>query len=208
MSLAITLPPLLTYVGALALRMEEFVVTRAAGVAAALAGAAFLAIEKLTAPDADVFWIVLTLLGPALLAIGNLYRSLRWPAGVSAEALAPGMLGVAAAMLFAFAFAVLSSFDVAVPTDRIAPVLLIVGQAIVFAVQFLLLFMLQKAGGPVLLSLLGAVGAVVAVPVAIFLLGDAPPDGLVIGAVLIAIGIGLVSVGAKGTAATLETKDA
>ena len=50
-------------------------------------------------------------------------------------------------------------------------------QAAVFAGQFPMLFALQKAGGPVLLSLLGTVGAVVAVPVAVLALGERSPEG-------------------------------
>ncbi|SLN71328.1 EamA-like transporter family protein [Roseivivax jejudonensis] len=192
-SLAITLPPLLTYLGALILGMEKFMLMRAAGVCAALIGAAVLAVEKLGAPDADIFWICLALTGPLLLAIGNLYRTARWPKGVTAEALAPGMLGVAAAMLFAFAL--VPDFDVRVPLDTAGPALLIAGQSLVFSAQFLLLFVLQKSGGPVLLSLLGAVGAVVAVPFAVFFLGETPPQGLAVGAGLIALGIALVATG-------------
>lgn len=192
-ALTITLPPLLTYIGALALRMERFQTIRAAGVAAALAGAGVLAVRKLSAPDADVFWILLTLVGPILLAIGNLYRTLCWPEGVSADALAPGMLAAAAVMLLLAGF--LPGFSLAVPMDRGLPIILITMQAMVFAGQFLLLFLLQKTGGPVLLSLLGSVGAVVGVPVAIFLQGEAPPEGLILGAALIAAGIALVTLG-------------
>jgi drug/metabolite transporter (DMT)-like permease len=146
-ALIISLPPLLTYLGALAFRMERFQRLRAAGVAAALAGAGTLAARKLSAPDADGFWILLALAGPCLLAIGNLYRTLRWPDGVSAAALAPGMLIAAAVMLLGAGF--LPGFSLAVPMDSL-PLVLIIVQAAVFAGMFLLLFMLQKTGGPVL----------------------------------------------------------
>jgi drug/metabolite transporter (DMT)-like permease len=43
--------------------------------------------------------------------------------------------------------------------------------------------------------LLGAVGAVVGVPIAIFLQGERPPEGLFLGASLIAIGVVLVTWG-------------
>ena len=46
-----------------------------------------------------------------------------------------------------------------------------------------------------LLSLLGAVGAVVGVPVAIFLQNESPPEGLILGASLIALGVILVTYG-------------
>lgn len=190
-ALMITLPPLLTYVGALALRMEGFQTLRALGVTSALAGTVVLAARKLSAPDADQFWILLTLAGPVLLAIGNLYRTIRWPQGVSGSALAPGMLVAAAIMLLVVGL--LPGFSIAVPMEQTLPLILIVIQALVFAGQFWLLFLLQKTGGPVLLSLLGSVGAMVGVPVAILLQGETPPEGLLPGVVLIGTGIALLN---------------
>ncbi|MGP9766525.1 DMT family transporter [Halomonas sp. AOP13-D3-9] len=192
-ALIITLPPLLTYVGALALKMERFQVLRAAGVISALAGAVTLAFHKLSAPDANYLWIFLALIGPVLLAIGNLYRTLRWPEGVSSDALAPGMLIAAAIILLSVG--VLPGFSLNVPTERSLPFLLIALQAMVFAGQFLLLFLLQKSGGPVFLSLLGSVGAVVGVPVAIVLQGETAPEGLLLGTLLIGAGIALLNIG-------------
>ncbi len=192
-ALIISLPPLLTYLAALAIRLERFSMLRALGVAAALAGAGVLAARKFSAPEASVFWILLALCGPVLLAIGNIYRSLRWPDNASPISLAPGMLIAAAIMLGLVA--VLPTFTLAIPTTEVLPIGLIVLQACIFAGQFLLLFVLQKTGGPVLLSLLGAVGAVVGVPVAIFLQGESPPEGLLLGGLLIALGVALVSWG-------------
>src|SRR3546814_20219131 len=111
--------------------MEKFQMARAAGVAMALAGAAVLAARKLSAPDADGFWILFTLVGPVLLAIGNLYRTLRWPKGASADALAPGMLVAAAVMLLGVGF--LPGFSLAVPMDQSLPLALILVQSVVFA---------------------------------------------------------------------------
>lgn len=195
-SLIISLPPLLTYLGALALKMEQFQPIRAFGVAAALLGAGVLAAHKFSAPDASAVWIMIALCGPVLLAIGNLYRTLRWPQGASPNALAPGMLIAAAIMLGMLGLTdIMPNLSLAIPRQSIFPLGLIVVQAFIFAGQFLLLFLLQKTGGPVLLSLLGSVGAVVGVPVAIFLQGEAPPDGLILGASLIALGVGLVTWG-------------
>ncbi len=190
-ALMIALPPLLTYAGALAMGMEGFQWARALGVVAALGGAGVLAASRQIASDADLFWTVLVLLGPALLAVGNIYRTLKWPAGVSAQALATGMLFLAVFMLMLFSM--LPGYSLAVPVDRNLPVLLTVAQAFVFAAQFQVLFLLQKTGGPVLLSLLGSVGAVVAVPVAIYLQNEAPPAGLLPGAGLIALGVALIA---------------
>lgn len=192
-ALIISLPPLLTYFAAIVLRIEPFTKLRALGVIAALAGAGVLAARKFSAPDASVFWIVLTLCGPVLLAIGNIYRTLYWPDNLSASALAPGML-IAASGLLALV-SIVPHYSLAVPMTALLPLGLIVLQAFVFAAQFLLLFLLQKTGGPVLLSLLGAVGAVVGVPIAIFLQNESPPEGLILGASLIALGVILVTYG-------------
>lgn len=192
-ALMIALPPLLTYLGALFMRLERFNRVRALGVAAALSGVGVLAIHKFSAPDASIFWILLALGGPVLLAIGNIYRTLRWPDAASPSSLAPGMLIVAAIILGLVG--ILPNFSLAVPKDTWLPLGLIVLQAVIFAGQFLLLFLLQKTGGPVLLSLLGSVGAIVGVPVAIFVQGENPPEGLFLGASLIAIGVVLVTWG-------------
>ncbi|WP_350657319.1 DMT family transporter [Psychrobacter sp. S1-30-MNA-CIBAN-0213] len=203
-ALIIALPPLLTYLGALALRMERFSALRAFGVAAALAGVGVLAAHKFSAPNTSVFWVLLALCGPVLLAIGNLYRTLRWPDNASPIALAPGML-IAAAVLLGIV-SILPNFSLAIPLEEFRPLVLIAVQAFIFAGQFLLLFLLQKTGGPVLLSLLGAVGAVVGVPVAIFLQGETPPEGLFLGASLIALGVVLVTWGGVKMT-TLPTED-
>ena len=196
-ALVITLPPLLTYVGALLLKMERFDPIRALGVLAALAGAAVLAANKLNTPNASAFWILVTLCGPVLLAIGNLYRTLRWPTGASPSALAPGML--VAASLQLGVFSLLPNFSLALPSqDPLAltvSIALIVLQAFIFAAQFQLLFVLQKAGGPVLISLLSSTADVFAVPIAIVLQGEPPPEGLALGALLIALGVAFVTWG-------------
>ena len=200
---SIALPPLYTYAGALLLGMERFDPWRASGVALALSGSVLLAVFKLSDPGAPTVWILLTLSAPLLLAAGNLYRTLRWPAGSGPDQLAPGMLGAAALpLLAAGAFAgALPGFSLAVPTGVSAggaALSLIAAQATAFAVQYLLFFVVQQRGGPVYISLLGSVAAVVGSAIAIGLLGEAAPRGLVVGGALIALGVGLLTRGGPG----------
>lgn len=167
-------------------------------VAWSLTGAAVLSAHKIAAPDANAPWVLLALTAPVLLAIGNIYRTARWPQGVSPEALTPGMLVTAAIMLLSaglFEQQLPNVLSLRVPTGEVFPLALIALQAAIFAAQNLLLFVLQRSGGPVLLSLLGSVGAIVGVPVAVLVLGEAVPSGLAIGATLIGAGIALVTVG-------------
>lgn len=186
-ALTISLPPLLTYLSALVLRMEKFSYWRSAGVIFALAGTSVLVAAKWSAPDSERLWILITLFGPVLLAAGNIYRTTHWPKGASPETLAPGMLLAASLTLFIIGASVPGmTLDIAVNTQTL---ILIVAQSFIFAGQFVLLFILQKISGPVFLSLIGAVSAVFGIPFAVILLGEAMLPALIPSAALIFIGI-------------------
>jgi len=190
-ALAIAFPPLFTYAMALALGMERFSALRAAGVAVALGGAVLLAVYKFATPDASMVWIIATLTAPVILAIGNIYRTLRWPDDTQPEQLAPGML--IASVLLLLIFAGLSGTGGPLPWQVPASLPIVGAQILVFALQYHLFFVLQKLGGPVYLSLLGSVAAIIGVPIAVLLLDEESPQGIVIATVLIATGIALVS---------------
>ena len=188
----IALPALLTYLGALAFGLERFRARRVAGVVLALGGTASIALLEMTVPRAPATWIAFALVAPLLFAAGNLYRTLRWPAGLAPEALAPGMLVAATAMLFAASLAPLPGLSVALAFDRPLPLLLVGVQTLVFSAQFLFLLELQRRGGPVYLSLVGPVGALVGILAAVLLLGESAPRGLGGGALAIALGVALL----------------
>ena len=197
-ALMIALPPLFTYVGALLLRMEAFNRWRALGVVLALTGTAILVLRQWGTPDADPVWIVITLAGPLLLSAGNLYRSRRWPPGVSAQALAPAMLLGAIILLTLYAWA--SDASLTLPRHP-RDLALIALQAVIFAGQFLALFILQKAGGPVFLSVMGGVAAIFSVPIAMLVLGESALPALLPGSLLVAAGIASLLFGTRGTPA-------
>lgn len=191
--LALCLPPTMTYIVALFLKMERPCRIRMTGILFAFAGSGYIALQKLKLSDANSIWIALTLFGPVLLAAGNIYRSRFWPKGLDAEQLAPGMLLASATLLAAFAL--LPNVSLAVPNPNMSQIALITLQAIVFAGQFTLVFVLQKFGGPVLLSLFGSVAAIVGIPIAWVVLGEALPDGLAFGSVGLVIGVTLLAYG-------------
>lgn len=115
------------------------------------------------------------------------------------------MVATAAVMLMVVGIAFGSTL---LPPDiRLSAVLLIAVQAVAFAVQYRMFFIVQKYGGPVYISLLGSIGAAVGVPVAVFLLGETPPDGLAMSAVLIASGVGLVTYGRSGAAPAITDQE-
>jgi drug/metabolite transporter (DMT)-like permease len=191
-ALALSFPPFFTYLGALAFGVERFSRIRATGVALALSGAALIALAKFAMPGTETVWIIATLIAPVLLASGNVYRALRWPAGLRPEALAPGML--AGAGLLLLPLALVPGFSVAVP-PRADSLLFLALQIGNFTLQYTLFFMLQHRGGPVMLSLIGAVAAFVGVPFAVLVLGETAPQGLLISGALIVAGVGMTSWG-------------
>lgn len=199
-ALAISLPPMLTYVGALLLGLERLQAQRAAGVSLALGGAALLAYFKIAAPEDNEGWIIATLIGAALLAVSNLYRTVRWPPRTSPDQLAPGSL-IASALLLLLAAGLAAllgapeGFSLVLPTDRWQPLVLVGAQIVVFSAQNFASFSLLQLGGPVYVSLLGSIGAVVGIPIAVVLLGEAVPQGLVLGGTLVALGIALLTFG-------------
>lgn len=190
-ALAIAFTPLFTYLAALLLRMERIEARRALGVGLALAGATWLAAAELSRPDAPAAWIAAVVLGAMTLAAGNIYRTLRWPPGSTPEGLAPAMMAASAASLLALGL--LPGMPFSLQVETLAQGALIALQGVVFALQYRLFFALQRRGGPVFLSLLGATGALFAVPVAVLVLGEALPEGIAIAAVAIPLGILLVA---------------
>ena len=191
-ALALCFPPFFTYLGALAFGIERFSGLRAGGVALALTGAVLIALAKFSMPGVDTVWIIATLAAPVLLASGNVYRALRWPPGLRPEALAPGML--AGAGLVLLPLALLPGFSLAVPLkgDTLMFLALQIGN---FTLQYTLFFILQHRGGPVMLSLIGAVAAVFGVPFGILVMSEASPPGLLVSGLLVALGVGLTSWG-------------
>lgn len=184
------LPPLLTYLPALTLRIEPYRRTRALGVLFGIAGATVLAVAKMGGGAVDTVWVLAALAAPVVVAAGNIYRTLRWPPGATAIELAPGMLLASAILLLGFAW--VAGLPVAVPAGGDALALL-AAQTAIFAVMYALYFVLQRLAGPVYLSQIGSVGAVSGAAIAVILLGEAPPEGLLAAAALIVVGIVLVN---------------
>jgi len=191
-ALTFAFPNLFTYVFALLLKMEIFIPARALGVLFGLAGAVLLAIPRTGADDPAVVWFAVAMTSPVLIALGNIYRTIRWPVGETALSLAPMMLiGGALATL-----AIMAAFGwgpvlFAVPTHT--GLILIGTQTVVFSVMYGLYFVLQRLAGPVYLSQIGSVAAAVGGSIAIGLLGETLPANLPIAAILIGAGVVLVS---------------
>lgn len=184
-------PPLLTYALALVLRLESFAVLRGLGIFLGLLGALALALGKGQGQDGASLWVAMALAAPLFIAVGNIYRSLRWPKGASPLSLAPGMM-IAAALEVGLYGLITGTPVFTIPLT--APALgFIAAQASVLALTYAIFFYLQKLGGPVALSQIGWVGAFVGAAIAVLFLNEAPPPGLGTAMALIVLGIIFVS---------------
>ena len=199
-SLAFALPLLVTYLLALLAGMERFQTTRAIGVVLALSGGLLIATAKFTGISASgqsAGWILAASAIPFVIAGGNLYRTRFWPGGASPRLLAGLMLFLAGLLIGALAVATEGPAGLA-PLMTDPHLLLFTGLNIAaFAIKFVVYFRLQQVAGPVYLSQIGAVGAVVATPIAVWFLGETLPEGFLLAVLLIVLGAGLFQLGAR-----------
>ena len=127
---------------------------------------------------------------PVLLAIGNVYRTVDWPAEADPLALAVGSNACAAGMLLAIGLALDGPGGFA---PLAASVPLTAAQIAASAAMFALFFRLQQVGGPVFLSQIGYVGAAVGLVSGALVLSERYPVTTWLGALIVAVGVALVT---------------
>lgn len=194
-ALCFAFPLILTYGLALCFRLERLQGLRLAGVLLGLGGGLVIATGSGEAGLRPSAWMLAALAAPVIIAVGNLYRSLCWPRGATALELSPGMLLTAGAGLL---LGLLASDAALLPAAwTFAAGAFLLGQTAIFALLFLLYFVLQKLAGPVYLSQIGSVGALVGLSLATLLLDEALSPKIVLAGALVAGGIFLVNRGAR-----------
>lgn len=169
----------------------------AIGIAIGFLGALTIVISKnRILGQGEGIWLFLALLIPLFLAMGNVYRSLRWPEGASPESLAASTNLAAVPVLTGLAFLGSGSIDIrsfaAIPAIGAA-------QVAVSTAMFLMFFRLQQIGGPTYLSQIGYVAAAVGVLISVIWLGETYPLGVWMGATLILAGIALSTLSQVGS---------
>ncbi|SDG81523.1 EamA-like transporter family protein [Pseudomonas flavescens] len=189
-SMCLAFPPLITYLLALALRMEPLSRVRLLGICIGLGGSLLLALDKLRSGDSPLLWIAAALAVPVFLGLGNIYRSRYWPAGASPLSLAPGMLFGGALLLLPLA---LFEVSLAPTLDSVLAISLLVAQMALFAIVYALYFVLQKLAGAVYLSQIGSVAAMLGAAMAVTLLGERGSLPMLLAALCIVGGVLLVA---------------
>ncbi|WP_226643586.1 hypothetical protein [Microbulbifer variabilis] len=189
-ALVLAFPPMFTWLLPLVLKLERFDAFRLLGLLIGLAGGAFLAVSKGINAPTDMGALLVACTMPMILAAGNVFRARYWPKGASPRELASAMLICGALLTLPFAIyieggrAFLAVFQ--------SPMLVVLTVAIMtFVAQYVSLFRLQQVAGPIYLSQIGSVAAIVGSPVAVLAMGEHLPDGFVVATMLIVLGLSI-----------------
>lgn len=190
-SVPYALSPLITYALAVMVGLDSPAWRRVVGVALGLAGTTAIALSKMLGVNAAApIWYVAALGLPLLVATGNVYRTLRWPAGTAPLALAAGM-SLAGALWLAPVALTRTDGLAALATPFGGGVMAL--QVLVSVLMNWLYFRLQQAAGPVYLSQIGYVAAGLGVALALVLFGEPVTPAMLAGMALVVAGVVLVT---------------
>lgn len=187
-SIAYALPPLLTYVLALSLRVERLLYVRVAGIVLGGIGALiFVTSSGNDAATGGRGWMILVLLAPVTVAVANIYRTIDWPKGATPDMLAGGML-IAAALWIA---PVLIASGAPIFPKSSSWILCLSG--LLSAAGFVMSFALQRMTGPVTFSQLGYVVIAVSMGLGSVFFGERFDDGTLFAILVILTGVFLTT---------------
>ena len=198
LALAMAFPTLFTYVLSLVLGMDKLQPLRLLGVAAGMSGGLWLALAKGgQSLPADLPAVIAASAMPLVLAIGNVYRTRYWPREGTPRLLAGVMLLMGAVVTVPIAWWHDGPATLATLWTRPALAHILVVAILSFTLQYLAFFRLQQIAGPVYLSQIGSVAAVVGSLVAVVVFGESLPSGFIPAAACIALGIAFFQISAS-----------
>ena len=186
-----TLSPVITLVLSIVLGVRRPNLLGVAGIAVGFVGALMVATTRGEAGQpAALFWVLIGLLIPVSLAIGNVYRTFDWPEGTGPIELAVGSHLAAAAMLIVGI--VVSGQGGAFNALTGLP-LLVAAQIASASAMFAFFFRLQAVGGPIYLSQIGYVAAAIGLLSGTLLLGERYQLLTWTGAAIIFVGVSMTT---------------
>jgi drug/metabolite transporter (DMT)-like permease len=181
-----TLSPLMTLAISLLLKLRKPNRLGIAGIAVGFVGAVMVTLTRGEASQpAEPFWIGVGLLVPVSLALGNIYRTLRWPENSGPIELAAGSHLASAVMLLVVA--------ASLPGGIALSPLLVAVQVAASSAMFAFFFRLQAVGGPIYLSQIGYVAAAIGLISGTVFLGESYRLATWAGAAIISIGLAMTT---------------
>jgi drug/metabolite transporter (DMT)-like permease len=193
-SVLVVLSPMLTYVFAIAMRLERLSTVRALGIVLGLAGVAILVLPEGSLPSpAALPYALLALVIPTGYAAANVYAEWGRPDDASNEALACGTM-FAAALLMGVLGLLHGSFHPAWDQlDR--SFLLLLGYGVSTVAAFLLFYAIIAAAGAVYLGQVGYLVTLAGIGWGMLLFGERHSHWLWLAAAIVFAGVAMVNFG-------------
>lgn len=182
------LPPIFTFLLAAGMGLEKRSWIKLTGLSIAVIACAWIVLQRhseISSPNA--LWFAMGLIIPAMLSIGNVYRSVAWPANVTPMILASGTLLASAATLGLFAG--LTETPMFPNGAGIELVGIVVSQGLLTALTYLCAFELQRRSNPVFYSQLGAVAAMFGLLIGVIWFKESYSLTIWLGALLVILGL-------------------
>ncbi|MBK1870145.1 EamA family transporter [Aestuariivirga sp. YIM B02566] len=182
-----TLSPIVTLILSILLGVRRPNALGIAGIVVGFIGAVMVATTRGVADrPADIFWVVIGLLMPVCLALGNVYRTYDWPKDTGPIELAAGSHLATAAMLLVAVLGLgqVGSFATLADVPWLVPL-----QGASAAAMFAFYFRLQAVGGPVYLSQIGYVAAAIGLGAGVLFLDEHYRLLTWLGAAIIVLGV-------------------
>ena len=182
------LPPVFTFLLAAGMGLEKRSWRKLTGLSIAVVACAWIVLQRhseISSPNA--LWFAMGLIIPAMLSIGNVYRSVAWPANVTPMILASGTLLASAATLGLFAC--LTETPMFPNGAGFELVGIVVSQGLLTALTYLCAFELQRRSNPVFYSQLGAVAAMFGLLIGVIWFKESYSLTIWLGALLVILGL-------------------
>ncbi len=203
MAVVIVTAPVITYLVALAVRMERISVRRAAGVLLGFAGAAVLVLPRGSLPSPELLPVaLLAFVTPALWAVTSVFAEAARPNDANTYALVAGTMYAAAAGALVTALATGTFHPIWDGFETVDAV--IVGYGIVTALTFTLFYTIIALAGAVYLAQVGYLVTLTGVGWGALFYAERPTLWLGLAIALVFVGVALVNFGKGGKPAETE----
>ena len=190
-SIMFTLSPVITLLLSFLLRVSKPSPLGVLGIMIGFVGALMVATTRGQAGQpADVIWVLVGLMIPVSLAVGNIYRTIAWPKGTKPLELAAGSHLASAAVLIILVLSYEGTGSLGTLLD--IP-LLVAAQIAASSAMFAFFFRLQLVGGPVYLSQIGYVAAAVGLVIGVAFLDESYALLTWLGAAIITLGVSITT---------------
>lgn len=207
MSVIIVTAPVITYVVAVAIRLEIIDPRRAGGVALGFIGAAVLVLPSGSLPSPEMLpFALLAFITPLAWALTNVYAETARPQGTDSMVLAMGTMYAAA----------IASLITALATGSFHPIWrdfgianqALIGYGLITIVTFFLYFTVVSLAGAVYLAQVGYITTLMGLGWGAWFYGEEPSAWLWLAVVLVFGGVALVNIGkGRRASATEKTSD-